>query len=121
MTNTYHPYVADIVGVILFLGIMLMFGVAFAVALLRPDHRLQNLLIPLIRRLAATVCLGVMAAPIDYFPDVYWAYDLAASAALCFYWWTFISEHLLAADAPARRQGLSTEAAEHTTEAEPHY
>jgi hypothetical protein len=99
-----------------------MFLVAFGVAFLRPDHRFQSILTPLTRRLAATSGLLIFNDGVSGFPDLALPYNFAMAAILCWYWWGFISQHLLALDAPVRRRGAVMEPAAHTiSDAEPHY
>jgi hypothetical protein len=72
-----------------------MFGCAFTVVFFPKGHRIQRLLIPLTRRLGATVAAIVLAVPVHYAigaDAICWTIMLGVVGL---YWWQFISEDLL--------------------------
>ena len=121
MKYVSYTEMAGAVGLALFLMLVLLFFVAFGVAFLKPTHRFHRILTPLVRRLASTCGIIFFNKAIDGFPDLALPYNFAATAFLCWYWWGFISQHLLAPDAQARQRD-AMDAADHAVKnVEPTY
>jgi len=91
MLSTIAEIIRDL---LIFVGVIaaLLIALIVVVSKLPDTNPLKRLLTALCYRLGATLAAGAIAIPLEPFPGIDLAYDIAVPIALIWYWFTFFRD-----------------------------